>query len=168
MRWNRRTVLIGILTTLPVFGFRSCQQEAHDLAAELEVLGTAVSQLLRALGAEEFAMRFEANIHTSVTLLRAWKPGMSATDLLRSLNRLVDDLTGMNNSDRFDRFKALIQLALGTIRAIMDGIAAQGGTGETPHTNVKLTHPPQDAAEFKQYWNAIRAGSPNMDQAPVL
>jgi hypothetical protein len=117
------------------------------------------------MGQDELAGRLQNNVQTSVALIRSWQPGQSAADVLRSLNRILDTINGIGD---LERFRPLITLVLGTIAGIIDGIHALGGQGETAHTDVKLTKPPQSAQEFKDMWDHIRAGGPGMEQAPIL
>ena len=162
---NRRqlTIAIASLPLLAAFKDGGCERRRDNLAALLETLGNAVAQLAGILGNQTLAARIQHHTQAAVNLLRAWVPGQAAAAAITALNLLIDDLKQILE----ERFRPLVTLALGTIAAIIEKIRGAGG-GEPPHTNIKLTQPPENAAQFKEYWDHIRAGTPGMEQAPVL
>lgn len=137
----------------------------QTLANLTATLGNAVAVLAQVQGNTALAQQLREHTNTAVAIIQNWKEGQSAADAIRALNRIIDDLKLF---PAVDRFKPLITFTLGTIANIIDLLNRGGTGGEKPHTDVRITKPPENATEFKHDWDAIRAGSPNMEQAPIL
>lgn len=157
---NRRRLLLLLLLT-PLLGLKACPQQ-QNLASLVDVLGRAVSDLIRLTGDTQLAERLRDHTNTAVTLLHDWHPGMNSADIIRALNRMIDDLNLFNN-----QFRPLVLFCLGTIAHIIE-VVKFGGGGEEPHTPVRITDPPVTEREFRKDWDAIRAGSPGMAQVAIL
>ena len=158
---NRRHVCLTLLSLPLLAAFRDggCERRRDNLASLLDTLGNAVSKLATVMGKHELSDRIQHHTNAAVSLLRAWVPGRPTTVISAALNLLIDDLKQIID----DRFRPLVTLALGTIAAIIDKIK-----GERPHTDIKLTDPPESSGQFKDYWDHIRAGSPGMEEAPII
>jgi hypothetical protein len=152
------SILFGGLT----MGMKSCAERQTDLAALVERLGHATSTLASLAGNSDLAQRLITHTTQAVAILRTWHPGMAFAQAAAALNRIIDDL---NEFPSDSPFRPLVILALGTIAQIMLSI---GAAAEPPHTQVRLVKAPANEDEFKQTWDAIRAGSSNMAEAPVL
>lgn len=164
---NRRqfSIVLVSLPMLAAFKDGGCERRRDDMAALLQTLGTAVAQLATILGNQELSARIQHHTQAAVNLLRAWVPGQAAAAAITALNLLIDDLKRLLEA----KFRPLVTLALGTIAAIIEKIRTLGtGAGEPPHTDIKLTQPPENSSQFKEYWDHIRGGTPGMEQAPVL
>lgn len=159
---NRRRMLILLISTA-LMGVNGCPKKSLDEL--VRTLGDAVSKLAAMQGDTELAQRIKQHTDYAVGLIRMWKPGMSAVDVIRALNDIINDL---EKFPQIDRFRPLINFVLGTIASIIERMQAQGAGGEPPQTKVRITHPPESSKEFRNDWDAIRRGSPNLSQAPVL
>lgn len=159
---NRRQFLLVSTSfiALPTLAI-SCQDR---LALLTSTLGNAVSTLAAAVGHTEWANKLRHDTDIVVGSIRAWREGQSAAQIIHQLNELIRDIKLL---DALENFRPLITFALGTAASIIEFFAAKGG-GEQPDTTVRLTKPPLDAHQFRVDWDSIRAGSPNMQQAPVL
>lgn len=163
---NRREVICLTALASTALGFRSCNPEQQNTLALLtQVLGNAVADLIQIAGNPTLAATLREHTNTAVTLLRAWTPGQSVIDIIRALNRIIDDLSLF---PALDKFQPLITLVLGTVAAIIEELQRIGNAGDAPHTKIRITAPPKTSDEFKHDWDAIRAGSPNMHDAPIL
>lgn len=159
---NRRRMLILLISTV-LMGVNGCPRKSLDEL--VRTLGDAVSKLAAMQGDAELAQRIKQHTDYAVGLIRMWKPGMNAVDVIRALNEIISDL---EKFPQLDRFRPLIYFTLGTIANIIERLQAQGAGGEPPQTRVRLTQPPTSAQEFRTDWDAIRRGSPDLQQAPVL
>lgn len=156
-----KTQCAVLLLCLSLVG--GCPQR-DSLAVLTETLGNAVAALVAAAGNTELAEKLRHDTGLAVGLIQDLKPGASPAEAIRAVNALIDDLKSFPASDRF---KPLVTFALGTAAAIIEALS-KTGPGEPPHTDVRLTAPPHDAREFRQSWDAIRAGSPGLEAAPIL
>lgn len=156
---TRREAAWLFAATIPLMGFKSCERQ-NTLALLTETLGNAVASLAQIAGNDQLANQLRQHTQTAVSLLRGWTPGMPPADIIRALNRIIEDLK-LFPAD--SKYAALITFVLGTIASIIEQLH-----GASPATNVRITAPPKDAEDFKHYWDAIRAGSPDMHDAPIL
>lgn len=160
-----RRVALCATVALALTGIAGCPKK-DTLARLVATLGNAVAQLATLTGNTQLADRIRHDVALATAALQNWQPGMPAADAIRALNQLIDSLKLFPPNDPF---RPLITLALGTAAAIIDFINMHTSTpGERPHTDIKLTDPPKNEEEFKKTWDAIRAGSPGMEKAPVL
>lgn len=160
---TRRAALLAA-ALLSLTSVAGCPSK-DTLAVLIATLGNAVAQIAVLTGHQEIADRLRHDTEIAATALKSWQPGMNGAEAIRAVNRVIDDLKLFPLNDKY---RALIALALGTAAAIIDFINAHGGNGDKPHTDVKLTDPPKNTEEFKRTWDAIRAGSVGLEQAPVL
>lgn len=160
---NRRkfTTLLACVSILPFMGMNGCQNALELL---IQVLGNAVVQLITGIVSPELAQKIRHDTEMIIALVRGWKEGQPAQEIIRSINRLIQDMQTLALPEKF---KPLIDLALGTLASIIEHLMAHGG-GEQPATKVRITKPPLNAKEFREEWNCIRAGSPDIHEAPVI
>lgn len=156
---NRRETIV-MLATLAVMGAKGCPQR-DSLDDLIKTLGNAIALLASVNGNPQLAAKIRADTDSVVALIRVWKQGQDASEIIRAINVLINDIQTLPVPPNF---KPLITLALGTLAAIIERLNSNG----KPSTNVRITDPPKNSDEFKRNWDAIRAGSPNMHDAPVL
>lgn len=161
---NRRIFIqtAAAASTLLLLGAEGCQSR---LAALTAALGHGVAALAAALGHNDWADKLRRDTDAVLAAISKWKPGMAAVDIVHLLNDLIRDITRL---DVLEKFRPLVTFALGTAASIVAFLNQNSGGNTPPDTPVRLTLPPYNAREFNHNWDAIRAGSPDMQQAPIL
>lgn len=152
-----------ILSILLVF--QGCSQQA-TIAALVATLGGAVSTIVSLSGNPELGEKLRHDTQLATELINGWKPGTSAADAIRALNKVIDDIQSLQVPEKY---KPFITLALGTAASIIDILNSRGG-GEQAHTKVRIIDPPHSSKEFKKDWDALRDSgpSPDLQQVPEL
>lgn len=160
---NRRETIV-MLASVAFMGADGCprQKSLDDLVS---TLGNAIALLLSVNGNPQLAAKIRADTDSIVALIRVWKEGQDPSEIIRAINILINDIKTLPVPPNY---LPLINLTLGTLASIIEHLNQRGGGHEKPDTNVRLTAPPKTSDEFKHAWDSIRAGSPNMHDAPVL
>lgn len=161
---KRRASLAAVLIlTLAFMGESGCRNQQTTLALLTQTLGNAVASLAQISGNTELADTLKKHTEIAVGIIKGWRPGMSPDEAIRAINQIIDDIKLF---PAIGPYRPLITLALGTAASIIE-LLSRGGP-ERPHTDVRLTKPPHDSREFRRDWDAIRAGGPGMEKAPIL
>lgn len=155
---------IASLTLSVLLIFQSCSQQA-TIAALVATLGGAVAMLVSLSGNSELGEKLRHDTQLASELISGWKPGASAADAIRALNKVIDDIQSLPVPEKY---KPFITLALGTAASIIDILSSRGG--EAAHTKVRIAEPPHSSKEFKKDWDALRDSglSSDMQQVPEL
>jgi hypothetical protein len=161
---TRRSAVI-LFALLPLAGWRISGCGERSLDELVRVLGSTVATLAMVSGNQQFAAKIKNDTDAVIALIQTWHEGQSAAGIIRAINQLIDDIKLLPVPQRL---RPLITFALGTLANIIDKMNARGGNGEKPHTDIKLTDPPEKEKDFRKGWDAIRAGSPDMHDAPVI
>lgn len=156
------TMMAAVIASTIMMGADGCQSRLISLT---RALGSAIANLAAALGHSDWADKLRHDTDVIVAAVERWKEGTSAADILRLLNDLIRDIKLL---EVLEPYRPLVVFALGTAASLIDFFNRNGGGNVQPDTPIRLTLPPHDAHEFNHDWDAIRAGSPGMQKAPIL
>lgn len=163
---NRRQMFAAVLSfiALPTLAI-SCQQRIEGLVF---ALGRGIGALAALIGDSALADKLRKDVDAVIAAIRAFKENDSPARVVHLINELIRDLKVLESLGA--KFKALIDYSLGTLAAIIEYFRGFGGGAgvEQPDTDIRVTEPPKTAHEFEHVWDAIRAGSVNMKEAPIL
>lgn len=140
-----------------------CNQ--NELANLTLTLTNAVAVVADLQGNKEIAAKLRADSTLVANAIREWRPGSSPADAIRLVNQLIQDLELLPQNDKYRPF---IILALGTAAHIIERLTQGNTSYGVANTKVRITHPPNNEKEFRSNWDAIRASSEDMQQAPIL
>lgn len=156
-----KIVQLPIITLMCILLFvDGCNRQ--DLADLATTLANAIAVIAGLQGKPEVGQKLKADALLISQAVRTWKPGMPAGDIVRLINNLIRDL---NTLPIDDKYRPFIIMALGTAAHMIDILTQNTGR---PETSVRLVQPPSTAKEFREDWNAVRAATPDVEQAPIL
>lgn len=142
--------------------FAGCPVSQNTAAALVGIAGTAVTTLESLEGHTDAATKLSKDFAAAQTAILNFKQGSVTQDVAEALALVQDDLNLLPVSTQDE---AYINLAIGTINALLDLFPAQAGAVVSAHavlvphrTIVSNTPAPKTAKQFKAQWNAIPGG----------
>jgi|GEM_PF-6170971 len=150
------------LIALPTLGCPSQTQ----LANLTSILGTSAASVAAIQGNITLSQKLTADTSAAVTAVTNWKSGTPAQQAIEALNLVEDDLSLFPQTSQY---APLIVLAIGTTQSILALLPppTSSGTAKASHQGLTLAHPPKNADDFKNQWNAIVAQNPSLAQARI-
>lgn len=141
------------VSALSMFTLTETGCSQSQLAQLTQVLGTDATNLATALGQSTLATQIQQSTSAAVTAINNWKKGTPAQDVIAALGIVEANL---NLIPMAGPYTGLIDLALGTLQAILALLPAPTAMTVSHIRMVRLGHPaPKTAKEFKKQWNAI-------------
>lgn len=150
--------------------FVACGTSRSTLATLTSTFGNAAAMLAALQGSNSLGDSLRQQTQLAVDAINSWREGTPTEHVVQAINLVIDSVTLIcpENGGAACQYRPLVVLVLGTAAHIIDLINSKSGTANPPHTMVRIAGPPENAGRFKQIWDDIRAGSDQLQKAPVL